>query len=164
MTKLPKNISLIDAARLLNTPVGVIARDMGVAPTRTTCGFNFTGNEMLITTELLDRYKCPPHLFADFISGADRALTKAQAANMLGIRPHSLNVYHVVRATVVPVLSYGDGCYRGFRYSRKAVESHLALEAVQGVKRNSRAKPRKRTVNRPMPVQAMQNETQPIPA
>lgn len=125
MTRLPHKISIMDAARLFNTPVGIVARDMRIK--------NPTGQEVLVTADLMKRFKCPKELFKNLVSGADKALTKAQAAAMLGLRPHVLHIYHHKRASIVPVLALGDGNGRGLRFSRKAVEAHLALEAARGI-------------------------------
>lgn len=143
----------------LNCHVGVIARRMGLKVK--------TGTEKLTVSKLLAACKCPAPFFADVLAGTDRALNKQQAATMLGIKTHALNVTSACRGAVVPVVRFGTSRGYGHRYSRRVIEAQLAFEMLNPLpvkKPNAVAKPRKRTVKHPQPVQPMQNETQPVPS
>lgn len=88
--------------------------------------------------------KCPPSLLAEFLTGHDKALTKQEAADALGIQIHCLDRPREFRATVLPVIDLGRGTGRGFRYSFNAVQAQLVTERLHprpkmGVRREAPA-------------------------
>ena len=119
MTKLPKTISIVEAAKALNCATGTITQKLGIVP--------ITGKEQIRLDKLAETFNCPPQFLADVLLSNDRAVTRQQAAEMLGVKPHSLNIVNKRRATILPLVWLGHGPGAGTRYSRKAIEAHLSL-------------------------------------
>ena len=120
MKSYPTTVSIIQAARALNCETGTITQKLGIKPV--------TGNEHVAFAKLAESFHCPPEILADLVLQNDRALNREQAAALLGIKPHSLFMVSQKRATIVPVVHFGPGPGAGVRYSRKAIEAHLALK------------------------------------
>lgn len=120
MKKYPKTISILDAARALNCFTGTIACKLGIKPA--------IGNEQVAFSKVAESFKVSPEILADLVLQNDRALTREQAAALLGIKTHSLNTIKRSRSTIVPVVNIGLGRGAGLRYSRKAIEAHLAFQ------------------------------------
>jgi hypothetical protein len=122
MKKFPKTISILDAAKAFNCPTGAIWRKLQI--------FVATGQEQVAFSKLVESFQCPPEFLADCLVGNDRALTREQAAALLGVKTHSLNIVSKCRADILPIAKLGFGRGAGTRYSRKTIEAHLANHAA----------------------------------
>lgn len=122
MKTLPENISLLDAASLLTLPVGIIARDL-----RVPCE---TGNEPVSTSRLMRQYKIPLPIFQKLHAGTDKLISRAEAAAMLGVRPHCLNFIRVSRPMIVPAVVVSKAPWGGPRYLLSAVKAQLQLDQM----------------------------------
>lgn len=132
----PSTISIVDAARALNSFTGVVQDLVGVRL--------ITGRETFPVAKLVKALKCPLPVLGEFLNGHDKALTKQEAADALGVNVHCLHRPRQFRATVLPVIDLGRGTGRGWRYSFNAVQAQIVTERLHprpkmGVRRQKAA-------------------------
>jgi hypothetical protein len=127
MPKVPKNISLIDAARIVTLPIGIVVRDL-----KAKC---VTGNELVPTSRLKRQYKIPKALFEKLLTGDDKLISRAEAASLMGVRKHCLQRPWSNRPAIVPVVTVGKSPWGGPRYSLWAVQAQLAMDRIMPPKR-----------------------------
>lgn len=152
--KIPEEISLLDAARIVTLPIGIVVRDL-----KALC---VTGNEPVSTSRLMRRYKIPKVLFEALLTGGDKLITRAEAAALLGVRKHCLQRPWSNRPAVAPVATVGKSPWGGPRYSLWAVQAQLAMDRIMPpmrVKPYRAATVAVARVGRPPVNQLVQNET-----
>lgn len=123
MTTKPESISINEAAKLLSCDPATVCRLVGFIPR--------TGKEPIHIQKLAEAVNCTSDILYAAVAGTDRLLTKPQAAAMLDLKSHCLNIVHLSRPTIVPVAALGQGKGNGFRYSQRAADNHLANPPVK---------------------------------
>jgi hypothetical protein len=123
MSKNPESLSIPEAAKLLSCDPATVCRLVGFVPR--------TGKEPVPFQKLAEAINCTPRILYDAYAGIDRLLTKPQAAAMLGLKAHCLNVIHSSRPTIIPVAALGQGKGNGLRYSQRAADAHMANPPVK---------------------------------
>lgn len=134
MTKIPETISLLEAARIVTLPIGIVVRDL-----KAVCA---TGIEPVSTTRLMRHYKIPRALFEKLIDGSDKLISRAEAAALLGVKKYCLQRSNANRPAVFPVATVGKSPWGGPRYSQWAVQAQIAMDKIAPPHGSPRSGPR----------------------